>query len=1236
MPKALLKTLGWVLAGIVALLVVTVVVVTLMPWNFLKAPITERVEAATGRNLEIRGDVYLGLLPRPHIELEQLAFANADWAQAPEMLTIRKLEITPSVTNLISGDLVLDEVDITNPTLYLEDRDQKPGNWLLPAMTSSGQTGETGDKDPDSGGPPVTIRQLNVSEAEIRYLAPGTDTARVLSLPSLQVSRDSISVEAVASPGTGDEGQGLPVELSADYLAGFTDGQWQLSNIQARVNDVEITGQLDLDTGTSPPIVDGELHSPSINVPEFLAAMPTPPEPSDETGISIPVLPAMAGNLRLTVGKMSLQPVTLDNIEANVDLARHRLILENLSFGIAGGRIEATASLTSTPDFITADAQINGRGVDLQELGMDQEAGHILDAEFDLSLDQIAQSPSLKPRVLLNYLAIRKALATYQTTEQLAGPVSDLDFTLKRAGEPPAPVLSVAGRFEGKPLDMTLEGAPFPRLLDGLAAYPLKAHAQSGQLTAWADTRLGAIISPATFTGKLVLKGTDGRDLEQWVGPVLPPLPEYRLSGRVSRDNQRWSVTSLDGTLGDTELAGEVHFTNADPPRVDIDLNAGRIELARFIAGDENPATSTSSAGASDNGSPLAALRAFNGELALQADTLVLTNEMELANLDVAASLRSGNLEITPLTFNIAGGSWDSTLVLDATDRPASGVIRARFDDIALGRLGDTFTAMEERLGKLSGELDLQITEAAPGEQRQDVLLPSIGRLAFEPSALQFTDRPAGTDMTFNLQTRGLGSGEQAFHVDGEGQYDSAPFSLTFRGDPLLDARDPERPYALDLSSDIVGSQIDIRGSILRPLALKGLDLRLELEGPNPQRLTRLLGLPLPELPRYSVSGDLSLKDQRWAFTSLTGEVGNSDIGGQIFFDTDSRPPRLTADLNSRSVDIEDLGGLVGAEPGTSGSTDSAETSGDRYILPDEPLVSDDWRKLTADVHYRGESVRAAGIPLSNVVIDFTLNEGLAVLDPVRFGVGDGHVDFSLDLDTTPAPPEGTLQLEAKAVNLSEALREWSIAEGTVGTVGGQGKFWVTGASVADLLGSADGGLVMLMTGGRLNALMVELAGLDVAEAFLSWLTVRDPIPIDCAYMDLQAREGLIRLDTLAVDTTDTTFTGTGTVSMDTERLDLVIHAHPKDMSPLSAGTPLQLGGTLNNIAPGLNEGSLALRAGTSVALAALASPVVALLPLLDVGSGNEVPYCDGLVSRAGEAIDSEEDGSNETGNGEI
>lgn len=61
--KPLFRILRWALAVFFALLVVSVIVIELMPWNFLKGPITDRVEAMTGRKMEITGDIDVSLLP---------------------------------------------------------------------------------------------------------------------------------------------------------------------------------------------------------------------------------------------------------------------------------------------------------------------------------------------------------------------------------------------------------------------------------------------------------------------------------------------------------------------------------------------------------------------------------------------------------------------------------------------------------------------------------------------------------------------------------------------------------------------------------------------------------------------------------------------------------------------------------------------------------------------------------------------------------------------------------------------------------------------------------------------------------------------------------------------------------------------------------------------------------------------------------------------------------------------
>lgn len=1231
--QTLLRVLKWTLAVFLVLMVVAVLVIELMSWNFLKEPITERVEAMTGREMEIIGDISVSLLPRPHLEVGEMKLANADWAKTPEMLTAGRLELEPSIISLFKGEPALKSVTITEPTLNLESREGKPGNWALPAMTDRGEN--AGEEE--SSGSPLAVQQLNIHDAKIRYFTPDTERPQVLSLASLSLAGDRFSLNGEARLWAGGERLVLPVELSAAADPGFADNQWRLSDIQARAGEVRIDGNMSVDAGSSPVSIAGNLHSPSINVTDILAALPEAQATDDPPALSIPVLPDLRGDIHIAVDQLILEQTTLNNIEGRLRPGQHELALETLSFNVAKGRGEAKAHLASNADFITAKAELDLQQVALDGLGADEEPTTILDAELELGLSQMQQAPSLNLRTLLEHLNIDVARASYRTKNPDTGAGSELALNLKKAGEPRTPVLSITGRFQGKPLDMTIEGAPLPELVEGAASYRLQAQAQSGQLLAWADTQMGALLTPASFAGNLVLQGDGGQDLEAWIGAPLPALPGYRLSGRLTRDGELWSVTSLDGHVGVSNLSGEFHFHTTDRPAVNVDLEADRIELAQFTAENSQPdPSSNDGAEPDDAGSPLAALRAFDGQLNLQAETLVLPDTPELTNLNLSASLKSGRLRIEPLDFNIAGGSWGSSVALDATDQPASGTIETEFKDIALSRFGDTFTPLEDRLGTLSGKLHLSITETLAVDQKENLILPFIGRLVFEPSQLTFTNSEADTDITLNLQTRGLDAGEQAFHIDGDGEYDGSPFSLRFRGDQLLAARDPDRPYAFELTSDVVDSRIQVQGSILRPLALKGLDLRLGVNGPNPGRLSRLLGIPLPDLPPYSLSGDLSFRDDRWVFNNIDGDVGDSDLGGQIALDISSRPPHLTGKLHSDSLDLADLGVLAGVEP-ASAEQDGTESSnggdGDRFVLPDQPLITAAWGQVSADVSYRGKAVRAADIPLSEVVIDFNLADGHARFEPVGFGVGDGKVDFNLDIDSRLTPPEGTLQLEVQAVNLSKAIGSWELASDSVGTVAGQGKFWVTGASIAELLGSADGGMVMLMTRGKLDALLVELAGLDAAESFVTWMGGGGTVPIDCAYVDLKTRDGVVTIDTLAVDTTDTSFTGTGTANFDNERLDITLFAHPKDVSALAAGTPLHLGGTFSNPEPGLQTGDLTMQIASSAILAAVATPIAALLPLLDLGTGNEIPYCEGLASRSLEAIDDNPGGKDESDN---
>ena len=84
--------------GIVLVLVAAVAVFVLVfDWNWLKSPIQNAVAAATGRTLEIRGDISGQFRLHPRIRFEQVRLSNPEWAKSPDMLLADAVEMKIAV-----------------------------------------------------------------------------------------------------------------------------------------------------------------------------------------------------------------------------------------------------------------------------------------------------------------------------------------------------------------------------------------------------------------------------------------------------------------------------------------------------------------------------------------------------------------------------------------------------------------------------------------------------------------------------------------------------------------------------------------------------------------------------------------------------------------------------------------------------------------------------------------------------------------------------------------------------------------------------------------------------------------------------------------------------------------------------------------------------------------------------------------------------------------------------------
>jgi uncharacterized protein involved in outer membrane biogenesis len=167
-------------------------------------------------------------------------------------------------------------------------------------------------------------------------------------------------------------------------------------------------------------------------------------------------------------------------------------------------------------------------------------------------------------------------------------------------------------------------------------------------------------------------------------------------------------------------------------------------------------------------------------------------------------------------------------------------------------------------------------------------------------------------------------------------------------------------------------------------------------------------------------------------------------------------------------------------------------------------------------------------------------------------------------------------------------------------------------------MATLDGRVLLAMKGGEIDSLLIELGGLDISQALGDLIGDKESVPIRCAFTDLKARNGQVRIKPFVVDTTDTLFTGEGKLNLDEEGINFVIAPHPKDFSLFAAATPLHIAGRFGDLDFYPDESGVA-RLTAAAILGVVATPFAAVIPLIETGTGKNAD-CKALLDTSEEA----------------
>jgi hypothetical protein len=458
-----------------------------------------------------------------------------------------------------------------------------------------------------------------------------------------------------------------------------------------------------------------------------------------------------------------------------------------------------------------------------------------------------------------------------------------------------------------------------------------------------------------------------------------------------------------------------------------------------------------------------------------------------------------------------------------------------------------------------------------------------------------------------------LANVERALMIDAQGTYLNQKFTAHAIGGALLTLRD-NRHYPIDFTLTSGDTKITLKGTIRDPLNFAGADLTLMLEGQDMAELYALTAIPTPPTPPYHVSGKLDFGHGRFRFTNIQGKVGSSDLNGELEVDPHGARKVLSGTLNSHLVDMDDLAGFIGSQPGrlsTPGQSaqqvaDVKHAEADPQLLPTRAISIPKIRSTDVHITYRGDKILGKNMPFDSIAAKLDIVDGHIRMTPLRLGIGGGDLIGNFDLNPVGDELDANADMKIEHVNLAKVLSSAGLGSGQ-GSIDGTARLKGRGASLAAIVGHGNGAIdVTMPRGGAVNSLLLDLSGLQFGNALISALKVPGKEPIQCVVADFDLQNGILSSRTLVVDTSDHLVTGGGTIDMSKETVQMFLRTDSKHFSIGTLATPIRLSGPFKDMsfAP---DPELAVRGGIAIGLGVLFPPA-ALLPTIQFGVTDKSP----------------------------
>ncbi len=600
------------LIGLIAAGVLLVAAVLIAPsfidWNAHKKQISSLVREATGRELTIRGNIDVTILPSPALRVEDVRLASIDGAVSPEMVRLPEARISVAFGSLLEGRLAA-VVTLIRPTVNLEKLADGRVNWdFAPSGQATAGAPTDGAHEPSSGTPfDVQLDSFRIVNGSIGYHDAATGTIERIEKLNSEVSFDSLKgpfkIDGTATV------RGIPVALKASTGAVRPDGP------------LSAVVELSLPGGDSTLRING-------TVAGFGAAPKVNGEIELKSGSAAALMASIFGTAAPGV---LAQPLT---VEGSLSGSKEAVELSAIEIELGGARAsgDIKAELADTPR-ITAALRSGNLNLDaLLDGGKDREtqARPAVAQDGGSASAPVPSTPQMKT----------------PETEGFTFPNAEVSLTLG------AEIIQYNGALVR---DLSVKAS----LKDGRGVIEDVSVALPGNTSFGVKGTVTAVDGKADMKLDLSSRSDNLREMLEWVGIDTTSVPadrlrRFALSAAITGSPRNFTARDISMQLDASKLSGGLALVLRDRPAFGLRLVVDRVNVDGYLGSRDAPIAAA----------PAAAVGATGGGDAEPSGIPGLANALrylETFDANIDATVKSFIIARTPasdlhLDFTVLNG----------------------------------------------------------------------------------------------------------------------------------------------------------------------------------------------------------------------------------------------------------------------------------------------------------------------------------------------------------------------------------------------------------------------------------------------------------------------------------------------------------------------------------------------------------------------------------------------------